>query len=171
MATQARGHGATGTVGPDVVLVNTRRRTGVTIDPAAHLARVEGGARWLHVIPAAAEHGLAGLAGSSPDVGVVGYSLGGGLGWLGRRYGLAANSIVAAELVTATAACPRRRRPRRRPVLGATGRRRQLRVVTALEFRLYPVRSVHAGAAVWPVAQADPCSAATGTGPPPHPMS
>ena len=152
VATQARGHGATGTVGPDVVLVNSRRRTGVTIDPAA---RVEGGARWLHVTPAAAGHGLAGLAGSSPDVGVVGYSLGGGLGWLGRRYGLAANSIVAAELVTATGEHVRVDADHDPDLLWALrGGGGNFGIVTALEFRLYPVCSVHAGAAIWPAAQA-----------------
>ena len=49
---------------------------------AARTARVEAGALWLDVTAAAAEHGLAGLAGSSPDVGVIGYTLGGGLAWL-----------------------------------------------------------------------------------------
>ena len=63
-----------------------------------------------------------------PDVGVVGYTLGGGLGWLGRRYGLAANSVLAVELVTADGT-PRARRPRQRagPLLGRSRRRRQLR--------------------------------------------
>ncbi len=50
---------------------------------------------------AGAKDGLAGLAGSAPHIGVVGYTLGGGLGWLGRKYGLAANSVLSAEIVTA----------------------------------------------------------------------
>ena len=54
------------------------------------------------IVPAG-QHGLAGLAGTSPNVGVTGYTLGGGLGWLARRYGLAANSVTAAELVTPAA--------------------------------------------------------------------
>ena len=77
---------------------------------------------------AAAEHGLAALAGSSPDVGVVGYTLGGGLSWLGRKHGLAANSVTAIELVTADGRMrPRDGRGRPRAVLGAARRRRQLR--------------------------------------------
>ncbi len=52
---------------------------------------------WLEVVEAAARHGLAALAGSSPDVGVVGYTLGGGMSWLGRKYGLAANNVEAIE--------------------------------------------------------------------------
>src|SRR5262249_44806511 len=63
--------------------------------------RGEAGVRWLEVVEAAAGHGLAGLAGSSPDVGVVGYTLGGGLSFLGRKYGLAASHVQAIEVVTA----------------------------------------------------------------------
>ena len=74
---------------------------GVELDPRAPRARVEAGAWWGDVAGPAAEHGLAALAGSSPDVGVVGYSLGGGVGWLARRHGLACHSILAADVVTA----------------------------------------------------------------------
>jgi FAD/FMN-containing dehydrogenase len=48
----------------------------------------------------AGQHGLAALAGTSPNVGVAGYTFGGDIGWLARRYGLAANSVTAVELVT-----------------------------------------------------------------------
>src|SRR4051794_28770377 len=83
------------------LLVKTQRMRGVTIDAAARVARVEPGTLWMDVTYPAGEHGLAPLAGSSPDVGVVGYVLGGGISWLGRKYGLAANSVVAIELVDA----------------------------------------------------------------------
>jgi predicted ester cyclase len=82
-----------------MLLRTTRMRT-VHIDPAARTARAGAGAVWPDVTVPAAQHGLAALAGSSPTVGVTGYILGGGLGWLARRYGLAANSVTAAELVT-----------------------------------------------------------------------
>ena len=65
----------------------------VEVDPVARTARVAAGARWGDVIPAAAAHGLAGLPGSSSHVGVVGFTMGGGFGWLGRRYGLASGSV------------------------------------------------------------------------------
>src|SRR4029079_6092650 len=101
VAPQGTGHGATalGTL-ERTILLRTVRLQGVTIDPEAGVARVEAGVIWEQVTHAAAEHGLAALAGSSPDVGVVGYTLGGGLSWLGRRYGLAASSVTAIELVT-----------------------------------------------------------------------
>ncbi len=73
----------------DTVLVKTSAMRGVEIDAAHCVARVEAGALWIDVTAPASELGLAPLAGSSPDVGVVGYTLGGGLSWLGRRYGLA----------------------------------------------------------------------------------
>ena len=73
----------------------------MTIDAQARIARADAGARSLEVVQAAAAHGLATVAGSSPDVGVVGYTIGGGIGLLSRRYGLAANKVHAIELVTA----------------------------------------------------------------------
>src|SRR5436190_19106723 len=68
------------------VLVKTHRMRQVQIDPAAKSARAEGGAIWADVTGPAAEHGLAPLAGSSHDVGVAGYTLGGGLSWLARKH-------------------------------------------------------------------------------------
>jgi FAD/FMN-containing dehydrogenase len=83
------------------VLVNTSRMKGVHIDPVARTARVEPGVKWADLIPEAQEVGLAGLLGSSSDVGVVGYTTGGGFAWLGRKYGFNADSVVEAEVVTA----------------------------------------------------------------------
>ena len=83
---QGTGHNAT-PLGDmdDVVLVRTGAMRGVEIDAGRRVARVEAGAVWADVTAPASEHGLAALAGSAPDVGVVGYIVGGGLGWLGRR--------------------------------------------------------------------------------------
>ena len=69
----------------DTILLKTSRLRGVEIDPETRIARVEAGVLWEEVSLAAGEHGLAALAGSSSDVGVVGYTLGGGLGWIARR--------------------------------------------------------------------------------------
>src|SRR4029079_10988916 len=85
VAPQGTGHNA-GPLGPldDVVLLRTSGMTAVTIDPERRIARAEAGALWQDVVEAAAPYGLAALHGSSPDVGVVGYSLRGGHG-LGPR--------------------------------------------------------------------------------------
>ena len=102
VAAQGTGHNA-GPLGSlaDTVLVKTGRMRGIQVDPHTRTARVEAGAVWLDVVHAAAAHGLAALAGSSPDVGVAGYTLGGGMSFLGRSYGLAANNVHAIEMVTA----------------------------------------------------------------------
>jgi FAD/FMN-containing dehydrogenase len=102
VAPQANGHSA-GPLGSleDTILLKTERMSGVRIDPEERIARVEAGVVWLDVVEAAARHGLAALAGSSPDVGVVGYTLGGGLSFLGRKHGLCANAVRAPEVVTA----------------------------------------------------------------------
>ena len=82
VTTQATGHFAGSLDGfENTILVKTSRMRGLEIDPEARTARAEAGVLWEEVVLAAGEHGLAGLAGSSPDVGVVGYTLGGGLGW------------------------------------------------------------------------------------------
>lgn len=87
IAPQGTGHNASALGGAleDTILLKTQRMRGVTIDPEARIARAEAGVIWSEVVEAAAEHGLAALAGSSPDVGVVGYTLGGGLSWLARK--------------------------------------------------------------------------------------
>src|SRR5688500_4088207 len=100
---QATGHGAVALPAlGDAILLRTDRLAGLSIDPAARTARVEPGTKWGPVADAAGEHGLVGLGGSSTTVGVTGYTLGGGLGWLAREHGLAANRVIAAELVTGT---------------------------------------------------------------------
>ena len=103
-------------------------------------ARVEAGVLAKPLAVAAGEHGLAYLAGTAADVGVLGYALGGGLSWMVRAHGLACNSIVAAEVVTADG---RRRRADRdtEPDLfwALRGGGGNVAAVTALELRLFPV--------------------------------
>jgi FAD/FMN-containing dehydrogenase len=79
VAAQGTGHnpGPLGSL-EDTILVKTERMRGVSIDPVRRTAWVAAGVPWLEVIEAAARHRLAALAGSSPSVGVVGYTLGGG---------------------------------------------------------------------------------------------
>ncbi|WP_328646758.1 FAD-dependent oxidoreductase [Amycolatopsis sp. NBC_00348] len=137
------------------VLVKTALRGEVEIDAAARVARVPAGTRWGAVVEAAAPHGLTAPHGSSPTVGVVGYSLGGGMSAYGRRFGLAANSVRAIELVTADGEL-------RRVDAGTDAELfRALRgggggfgVVTAIEIALFPASSVHTGAAFWPAKHA-----------------
>jgi hypothetical protein len=152
-AAQGTGHGAA-PLGPlaDTVLVKTHAMRGVTIDPVARTARAEAGAVWRDVVEAAARHGLAALASSSPDVGVAGYTLGGGMSWLGRTYGLAANNVEAIELVTADARLVRADAVSEPDLFWALrGGGGSFGVVTAIELRLFPIMEVYAGLLWWPV--------------------
>ncbi|MGH7921904.1 MAG: FAD-binding oxidoreductase [Candidatus Dormibacteraceae bacterium] len=97
---RATGHGATVPIDAGV-LVSTRLLDSVRIDPARRTATVGAGARWRSVIDLAAPHGLAPLNGSSSDVGVVGYTLGGGLPVIGRTFGFSADRVCSLEVVTA----------------------------------------------------------------------
>src|SRR6266571_8757703 len=99
----SRGHsaGPLAGVGEDTLLLKTARMTGAEIDAENRRSRVGAGAKWRDVSALASPQGLAGLSGSSAEVGVVGYMLGGGHGWLARKHGLACNSVVGAEVVSA----------------------------------------------------------------------
>jgi FAD/FMN-containing dehydrogenase len=156
LTTQGTGHFATTLDSlDDTILVRTTRMRGIEIDPVRRRARVEAGVLWAEVSLAAGEHGLAGLAGSAGDVGVVGYTLGGGIGWLGRRYGLAANSVLAVELVTADGRHVRADADHESDLFWAVrGGGGSFGVVTAIELALYPVAEVYAGALFFPFERA-----------------
>jgi FAD/FMN-containing dehydrogenase len=141
----------------DALLLKTSRLRGVEIDPILRRARVAGGTVWGDVVPAAYEHGLAALHGSSPTVGVAGYSLGGGIGWLARRHGLQTNSLTAVELVTADGELvlvDEHHEPDLFDALRGGGG--NFGVVTALEFDLYPVQHTYAGWLAWDWREAEP---------------
>ena len=156
VAPQGTGHGATA-LGPldDTILVKLHRLRGVAIDPESMIARVAAGTIWIEVVEEAARHGLAALAGSSPDVGVVGYTLGGGLSWLGRKHGIGANHVTAIELVTADGRHRRVDRDNDPDLFWALrGGGGNFGIVTAIEFGLFPVRDVYAGILWFPVDRA-----------------
>ncbi len=144
VAVQATGHGAREPA--DGVLVTTGRMAGVRIDPLARTASVEAGVRWSAVIGRAAAHGLAPLAGSSPGVGAVGYTLGGGIGLLGRTYGYAADHVAALDVVTADGR-QRHVTEESEPDLfwALRGGRAPVGVVTGMTIGLVPVPVVHGG--------------------------
>jgi FAD/FMN-containing dehydrogenase len=133
------------------LLIKTSRMRQVDIDPRGRRARVQAGALWADVAAPASKHGLAALAGSSPDVGVVGYSLGGGIGYLGRKHGIQTNSVTAIELVTADGDHVRVDAAHDPDLFWALrGGGGNFGVVTAMEFRLYPVEQLYGGWLVWP---------------------
>jgi len=156
VAPQGTGHGgaALGDLA-DTILVKLHRLRGVAVDPESMTARAAAGTIWIEVVEEAARHGLAALAGSSPDVGVVGYTLGGGLSWLGRKHGIGANQVTAIELVTADGRLRRVDRDNDPDLFWALrGGGGNFGVVTAIEFNLFPIREVYAGILWFPVDRA-----------------
>jgi hypothetical protein len=151
----ATGHGVAAPADGGV-LINTSRMKGVRVDPETRTARVEAGAKWADLVPEAAAHGLAGLQGSSSDVGVVGYTMGGGFGWLGRKYGFAADSVREADVVTADGRLLKASAHENADLFwGLKGGGGNFGIVTSLEFSLYPITHVYGGDLFYPVERAD----------------
>jgi FAD/FMN-containing dehydrogenase len=146
VAAQATGHGPVRAV-EDALLVTTSRMSSVEVDPNRRTAKVGAGVRWADVIAAAAPFGLTGVSGSSSSVGVVGYSLGGGMGSLGRQYGFGADQVLSVELVTADGRI-RHLDAATEPDLfwAVRGGKGNFGVITALEIGLVPVVTIYAGA-------------------------
>ncbi|GAA4778998.1 FAD-binding oxidoreductase [Citricoccus nitrophenolicus] len=120
---------------------------GITIDLAARTARVGAGVRGGALVQAAAANGLAPLTGSSPEVGVVSYHLGGGLGILGRSLGWAVDHVRAIDVVTADGVVRRATATTEPDLFWALrgGGRGTLGVVVALEIGLYPITRLYGG--------------------------
>jgi FAD/FMN-containing dehydrogenase len=156
IAAQATGHnpGPLGSLEGTLIL-NTSALTGVSIDTAARRVRVGAATKWEKVTPRLSELGLAALHGSSPDVGIVGYSLGGGVGWLARKHGMQANAVRAIELVTAEGHLVRTDAVHEPDLFWALrGGGGNFGIVTAIEFAVLPVRELYAGAMFFALEQA-----------------
>lgn len=153
VAVQTTGHGVTVPADEQSILIVTSGLDQVDIDPGARTATFGGGVTWEPVLAAAQEHGLAPLLGSAAHVGAVGYSLGGGCGWLSRKHGLAVDAIRSLRVVladgrTVTAS------PTAEPELfwamcGTAGS--ALGVVVEMTVDLVPATDVYAGNLFYPV--------------------
>ena len=153
-AVQATGHGAI-VPADGALLLKTTAMTGIDIDPRRRTARVGPGAVWADVNRAAARYGLAGLAGRCSTVGVTGYTLGGGQSWLSRTFGFAADSVISADVVTADGTALTASAHEHPDLFWALrGGGGNFGVVTSLEFRLHPVRTVFSGMSLYPLERA-----------------
>ena len=152
VAPQGTGHSAAPRASLErSVLLDTSSMNEVEIDAERRRARIGAGAQWQHIVGPAADQGLAGLSGSAGDECVTGYALGGGAGWMVRRYGFAANSIRAAELVTADGLQVRADADSEPELYWALrGGGGSFGIVTALELELFPVPELYAGVLFWP---------------------
>jgi FAD/FMN-containing dehydrogenase len=140
----------------DLLLVNVSRLQEVRVDPGARSVRVGAGTKWDRVAPRLSAHGLAGLHGSSPDVGIAGYSLGGGMGWLARKHGLQTNAVTALEIVTADGELIRVDADHDPDLFWALrGGGGNFGIVTAIEFDVVEVGELYAGAYFFPFERAE----------------
>jgi FAD/FMN-containing dehydrogenase len=127
----------------------------VEVDPVRRVARAGGGCTLADLDGATQAAGLATTLGTAPPTGIAGLTLGGGLGWLMGRFGLACDNLLAADVVTADGRLLRASAEERPDLLwGLRGGGGNFGVVTALEYRLHPVTTVLGGAVTFPVAEA-----------------
>ncbi|MFH9090402.1 FAD-binding oxidoreductase [Streptomyces sp. NPDC017673] len=152
VAVKNSGHQVSPSVGESTLLITTTRLTGVEVDESARTLRVGAGVRWHEALAAAAKAGLAPLAGSTPGVGVVGYTLGGGLSpLLGRAHGYAADHVRWIEVVTADGVI-RTVTPDDEPELfwALLGGKGNFGVVTRIEFTAVELTAFYGGGLWFP---------------------
>lgn len=156
MTVRGGGHNVAGlAVRDDALMLDLGGMNHVEVDAQARLARVEGGALWRDVDAAAQAHGLATTGGFVSTTGVGGYTLGGGVGWLMRRCGLAIDNLLEAEVVLADGRSVTANEKQHPDLFWALrGGSGGLGVVTRFAYRLHQVGEVHAGVAFHPIAAA-----------------
>ncbi len=124
-------------------------------DKERHLVRIGGGATWGQVAAALAPHGLAISSGDTKSVGVGGLTLAGGIGWKVRKYGLALDSVAAAEVVTASGEVVSASAAENPELFWAIrGGGGNFGIVTAFEFVAHPTTDVFHGKIAFPAAEA-----------------
>ena len=156
LAAQCTGHNAIplGSLA-DTVLLRTTGLGGVQVDADERTARVGAGALWGDLVSRASEQGLAALHGSAPNVGITGYTLGGGVSFYARKHGLACNRVTAIDIVTAGGEQLRVDAENEPDLFWALrGGGGSFGVVTACEFDLLRMHEVFAGALLFPAEQA-----------------
>ncbi|GLZ35159.1 FAD-linked oxidase [Lentzea sp. NBRC 105346] len=154
IAIQSTGHG-THVPSDGGLLLKTSAIKSVLVDPDRRIARIGAGAVWADVLKAAAPFGLAPVSGSHASVGVAGFTMGGGLGAMSRKYGFGADNLLRADLVTADGEAVTATHDHNPDLFWALrGGGGNFGVVTSMEVRLHPVDEVYAGQALFPSEQA-----------------
>ena len=141
----------------DGIVIDLSPMKGIEVDPGGRTVKVQGGVTWAELDAATQEHGLATTGGLVSSTGVAGFTLGGGVGWLMRKYGLACDNLRSVELVTADGQSLSASASENAELFwGLRGGGGNFGVVTSFEFDLHPVGpTVNAGVVFYPGERAE----------------
>ncbi len=156
LAVRGGGHSGPGLgVCDDGLVIDLSRMKGVRIDPAARTARVEGGCTWGEVDHASHPFGLATPSGFISSTGVGGLTLGGGIGYLARTFGLTIDNLLEVDMVLADGSFVTANAEKNPDLFWAVrGGGGNFGVVTSFLFKLHPISTVYGGPMIWPMEQA-----------------
>jgi len=150
VAVKNTGHGVARPAN-DSMLIVVSSLNKVSVDPDKKAAHIEAGAKWIDVLEKAQLEGLAPLMGSSSDVGAIGYTMGGGMGWLARKFGLSVDNVLSFDLVTAAGELIHASKDENADLFwGLSGCGAAFGVIVAMEIKLFPVKTVYAGSLLYP---------------------
>ena len=147
LAVRGGGHNVAGrAVCDDGLMLDMSLMKGIQVDPVRRTARAQGGVTWREFNRETQAHGLATTGGVISTTGIAGLTLGGGLGWLMAKHGLAMDNLLSAEVVTAAGDIVRASKEENADLFwGLQGGGGNFGAVSWLEYRLHPVGTVTSG--------------------------
>ena len=156
VAVRGGGHGVAGYATCDGGLViDLSGMKGIRVDPTGKTVRADSGLTWGEFDEATQAHGLATTGGEVSTTGIAGLTLGGGIGWLLRKYGLVCDNLISVDLVTADGESVRASASENADLFwGVRGGGGNFGIVTSFEYRLHPVGPVLGGMILHPLARA-----------------
>jgi FAD/FMN-containing dehydrogenase len=157
IAVRGGGHSIAGfSTGDDAIVIDLSELNGVRVDPTARRATVGGGATWAHVDHETQAYGLGTTGGLVSSTGVGGYTLGGGIGWTMRKFGLACDNLVGADVVTADGHLVHASETENADLLwGLRGGGGNFGIVTQFELELHPLGPMVYAGPIFYSAEAD----------------